>query len=256
MSETPSHYRPRLLIVDDERLARVGLRRLVDEDGRCDVVAECRDGAEAIDSIERLSPDIVLLDIEMPEKGAFEVLHAIGRDTGPAIILVTAHADHGLEAFDAGVVDYVLKPVDPARLRLGIDRGLRRLEKAAPGRPSEAESGKQTRGDYAETISSTLAGTTRIVRVAEIDWVEAAGSYVRIHAGPAAFLHRAALARLFEQLDPARFARIHRSTVVAIDRIEEVTPSGHGDARVRLADGTLLTVSRRHRQALMSQLQS
>ncbi len=233
--------RIQVLIVDDEPLARLGLRRLIEATPGYGVVGECRDGVEALESIRTHHPDIVLLDIEMPEMGAFDVLEALGERHRPAVILITAYAQHGLDAFDAGVLDYVLKPVDPERLDIALRRA-----SAASERTEEPR--------YTTRIVAKLAGRVRVLPVNEIHWIEAAGSYVRLHTATGEVLHRESLSYLDEQLDPAAFVRIHRSTIVALDEIEQLSPAGHGDATVRLRQGHTLTVSRRYRKGLAERL--
>lgn len=233
--------KPTILIVDDEPLARAGLRRLVEAAGRCAVVGECADGRDALATIARARPDVVLLDIEMPELDAFDVLRRIDEGTGPCVVLVTAYEEHGLAAFDAGAVDYVLKPVDPGRLDRAIERALRR--RTAP------ESAGSTR-----TLQVTLGGRSRFVPVDEILWVEAAGSYVRLHVPGDAILHRASLGRIEAELASEQFVRVHRSALVALRCIRTMEPAGHGDATLVLTSGDRVPVSRRYREALSDRL--
>lgn len=233
-----------VLIVDDEPLARLGLRRLIESADGYAVAGESRDGVEALECIRATPPDIVLLDIEMPGAGAFDVLNALGDESAPAIILVTAYADQGLEAFDAGVLDYVLKPVDPERLQLALKR-------AATTRRVPVSGGAP---EFMTRVVTNIAGRVRIVPTSEIHWIKAAGSYVRLHTSIGEILHRESLTGLVKQLDPRRFIRIHRSTVVAVDHVTELMPAGHGDALLHLRGDQVLTVSRRYRAALAERL--
>ncbi|QDV05544.1 Transcriptional regulatory protein YehT [Planctomycetes bacterium Poly30] len=232
-----------VLIVDDEPLARLGLRRAIEPMGGFDVLGECGDGVAALRSIEELAPDVVLLDIEMPEASAFDVLEALGTRPGPAVILVTAYSDHALDAFDAGAIDYVLKPVDPERLALALHRAVN--SRAAGATPNAAFAGR---------VVTRLGGRMRVVPVEEIHSIEAAGTYVRLCTESESILHRESLAQIVDRLDPAAFARIHRSAAVALAQIVELTPAGHGDAEVLLRNGTRLPVSRSYRKELAARL--
>lgn len=238
-----------VLIVDDEPLARQGLGRMLAQYGSYRLLGECRNGEEAVEAIKTLQPDIVLLDIEMPGMDAFAVLEKLPDDQRPAVIFVTAYSQHALTAFDAGAIDYVLKPVDPKRLEQALGRA-----KAAPwawGQRVERVLKDIQRGQQgAERLVVRMGGRVHIIPSAEIDWVEAAGSYVRIHAGSKEHLHRASLGQLQQELGTQRFVRIHRSTLIAIDRVSEIQALSRGDAQVLLRTGQSFTVSRRYRASL------
>lgn len=236
-----------VLIVDDEPLARAGLRRIVEGLEGYAVAGECGDGRSALAAIEARRPAVVLLDIEMPELDAFGVLGGVRDEDAPAVVLVTAHADRGLDAFDAGAVDYVLKPVDPERLETALGRATRILGRTTAGGAQPAA---------LDRIVSKIGGVQRVVDVADIQWIEAAGTYVRLHLASGPVLHRTSLARIVEGLDPTRFVRVHRSAVVAVREVRELTPAGHGDAEITLRSGERLSVSRRHRAALTRALGS
>lgn len=232
----------RVLVADDEPLARLGLRRLLEEIDGFDVVGESGTGEATLQAIERLDPDVVLLDIEMPGLDGLGVLQASDEARGPAIVLVTAFGDHGLAAFDAGAVDYVVKPVTRERLELALARAARNR---ASGAGAPAAPGR---------LVTKLGGRTRVIPLADVLWIEAAGSYVRLHLASEAVLHRESLSRLLERIESHGYVRIHRSAAVALTAIASLSPAGHGDATLTLRSGHSLTVSRRHRAALTNKL--
>jgi two-component system LytT family response regulator len=243
----------RVIVVDDEPLARAGIRTLVEREPGFTVLAECRDGPSAVDAIERLAPDLVLLDIQMPEMDGFEVIEAVGPKRMPAVVFITAHDRHAVRAFDASALDYLLKPFDDQRFQ----RALARARQALGQRPAGELSDRLTRLldergplPYHRRLPVRTEGRTRFVAVEQIDWIEAAGASLRLHAGPTVHTTRGPLTALEARLDPARFVRIHRSTIVSLDRVQEVQPYFHGDAILILHDGTRLRVSRDRREAV------
>ncbi|MEM6337251.1 MAG: LytTR family DNA-binding domain-containing protein [Bacteroidota bacterium] len=243
----------RALIVDDEALARETIRVLLGERDDVEVVGECEDGPAAVEAIRSLSPDIVFLDIQMPGLNGFGVVEEIGADNMPIVIFVTAYDQYALKAFDANAVDYLLKPFDD-------DRFARALKRAAQLLEEPAEAGKALKNVAALLdewrSASQPERVTRFmikerdsmffVQAADIDYIEAAGDYVELHVDGRKHLMRETMRRLEEVLDPNSFVRIHRSTIVNLNRIKELRPYFHGDYVVYLNDGTELKLSRRY----------
>ena len=278
----------RTLIVDDERMARKRLRTLLADDVDVDVVGECTNGRDAVLAIEDRKPDLVFLDVQMPELDGFAVVHAVGVDRMPVTVFVTAFDQYALKAFEAHALDYLTKPFDRERFETSLGRAKHQVRlrlamttasdttsaaiapmtSLAPDVPDAATaalgqsaaslnerlvsllSDLEKRQQYAERLVVKSAGRVTFLRVDEIDWIEAAGNYVRLHAGRDAHLLHEGLAALATRLDPSRFARIHRSTLVNLDRVREVQPWFHGDAIAILRDGTRLQVSRTYRSGL------
>ena len=261
----------RALIVDDERMARKRIRTLLTADADVDVIGECSNGRDAVTAIRERTPDLVFLDVQMPELDGFAVVHAIGVERMPVTVFVTAFDQYALKAFEAHALDYLTKPFDRERFETSLGRAKQqvRLRAAAAPAPSVAAptrapelderlvallSDLERRQQYAGRLMVRSAGRVVFLRVEEIDWVEAAGSYVRLHVGRDAHLFHEGMAALLARLDPARFARVHRSTIVNLDRVRELQPWFHGDAVAILRDGTRLQVSRTYREALGSEL--
>jgi len=243
----------RVLIVDDEPIARRGIRQQLRSETDLEVIGECGDGAEAIDAITELAPDLVFLDIQMPEVGGFDVVEAIGVARMPAVVFVTAYDEHALRAFDVHAVDYVLKPIDRHRFRTAVERARRRLAHA-PGqldRRIAAALGELGRPahDYAKRLAIKGDGRVILVDVDEVDRLEAAGNYVEVHSGARRHLVRETMASLEARLDPARFVRVSRSSIVNAARVRELQPMFNGDFVVVLRDGTKVAGSRRYRAA-------
>lgn len=250
--------RVRAIIVDDEPLARDCVRHALRGEPDVEVVAECADGDAAVQAIIRHDPDLVFLDIQMPGMSGFDVIGVVGVDRMPPVVFVTAYDEHAIRAFDVHALDYVLKPFDDARFSEAVQHARRFLEAGA-----DAELRERIRGLIAERRGNGDDGWTtrimvrirdriRIVHVDEVDWFESAGNYVRIRAGRETFLIRRTLASLAETLDPARFVRIHRTTIVNLDRIRELRPAAGGDYVAILEDGSERRVSRAYRDRLLS----
>jgi len=232
--------RLRTLLVDDEVLARLAVRQALAPHPDVEVVGECGNAEEALQAIRALAPDLLFLDIQMPGMDGFKLLHQLVPGCAPLTVFVTAFGEHALKAFDADAVDYVLKPIDPARFDQAMARvRQRRGARSAPAAPAAAE--------YLQRLSVKIGEHIRVVAVNEIDWIGADGNYVHVHANGENFLHRETLGNLAASLDPARFLRIHRSIVVNIARVREVHPLFQGNAEVVLHDGTRLNLSRRFR---------
>ena len=246
----------RVLLVDDEPLARAHLRTLLDGREGIEVVGECGDGRCAVDRIRADAPDLVLLDIYMPELNGLEVVREVGAANMPAVIFVTAYDDYALEAFEAHALDYLVKPVERARFVEAVDRVTRLVRAGARPEAERREALERLVADQSvdrermERVALRVDGRILFVRAADIDWVEAADDCVRFHVGRAVHEQRDTLARLEQRLPAGKFLRIHRSAIVNVDRIRELQPWFQGDWMVILADGTKLTTGRSYRHKL------
>lgn len=244
----------RALIVDDEPLAREGMRLHLGEYNDIEVIAECGDGASAVNAIRTLDPDIVFLDVQMSEMDGFGVLRELEGDDLPAIVFVTAYDQFALQAFEAAALDYLLKPLDPERLVSTLERvrtqleGRNRREQSDRVMSMLSRFGAQPR--HIERLVTRSDGKIRIIRIDDIDYIEAAGNYVKIHVAGKMHLVREGMNSLEAKLDPHRFLRIHRSVIVRIDRIRELESLYQGDYVVVLNDGTRLTTGRKYRDAI------
>jgi two-component system LytT family response regulator len=243
----------RTLIVDDEPLARAHLRSLLESRGDVEVVEECGDGATAVAAIERGRLDLVLLDIQMPELDGLDVVRSVGAERMPAVVFVTAYDEHALAAFELHAFDYILKPVNRARFTTAIDRviGLIRADAVDATRRPLAElvhAWQTERGSLVRlAVRGGGSGRVLLLRVADIDWIEADDDQVKVHVRGATHAHRSTLTHLEERLPASRFLRIHRSILVNIDRIQEIQPWFQGDWLVVLADGTKLQTGKSYR---------
>lgn len=248
----------RTIIVDDEPLAREGLRVRLSLERDIELVGEAGDGPTAVSLIKRQMPDLVLLDVQMPGMGGFDVLSRIPQDRMPAVIFVTAHDRYALKAFDVYAVDYLLKPLDASRLRRAVDRVRQGLNRGTPAQPevqtllaSREQTTAPAPGQYARRWAVRDGEKFVLLRGEEVDWIEAAANYVKFHARGQHFTLRITMAALEVSLDPRRFARIHRSTIVNLDRVREIKPEWHGDYDVILTTGDTLRLGRRYRDALL-----
>src|ERR1700683_196311 len=232
----------RTVIVDDEPLARTNLSLLLRLDPEIEIVCECGSGVDAPNEIRRTKPDLLFLDVQMPECDGFDVLELLGKDVPPAIIFVTAYDQYALRAFEAGALDYLLKPFDNARFDRAVGRAKEKIAqgKGFPKNPQRL------------TIKS--AGQVAFVSLSEIDWIEAADYYAALHVGDKTHLLRRSMSELEQDLDPATFCRIHRSTIVNLNRVRGLKLSEDGDYQVLLENGTNLRLSRRYRKQLQSRL--
>lgn len=249
----------RAVIVDDEPLAREGVRLHLAGEPDIEVVGEAGSGDEAVAVIEALEPDLLFLDVRMPGLDGFGVLEAIGPDQMPLTIFTTAYDQFALRAFDTHAIDYVLKPYDPERFSRAVARardqlGTRRRS-SIDARLSALLDELRSRAQYVERLVVRAGSRIVILPTTEIDWIEAASNYVRIHAAGHDYLLRETMTVLESKLDPAQFVRIHRSTIARIDRIRELEPLFHGDYVVILSDGSRLTSSRGYRDRLNALLQ-
>lgn len=244
----------RLLIVDDEPLGRERLRTLLARRADVTVAAEAKDGDEAVALLQNEAFDLVLLDVQMPYHNGFEVIRAVGVAQMPPVIFVTAFDAYALQAFEVHALDYLLKPFEPARLDEALDRA---FALTTPRRGADLDDRLRQLLDDLEPegrILSRLMVKThqriQFIRTEDIDWVEAAGNYVQLHVGTETHLLRQTMTALAQRLDPEQFLRIHRSTIVNLDRVRDVHTMFNGEYEVRLHDGTQLTLSRSYRKAL------
>jgi len=242
----------RVLIVDDEAPARRRLRTLLAREGDVSLIGECVDGPSAVSAIRSLHPDLLFLDIQMPEMNGFEVLRLVGLDAVPVVVFVTAYDQYALQAFDAHAFDYLLKPFGNARFRETLAR-VRRLLMANGDRMMRQRLEALLEGtsvaDYGRIAVKSTDRVT-LLQPSEIDWIEGAGNYVRIHAAGAQHLVRDTLKGMADRLDPRHFIRIHHSRIVNLDRIRELRPWDHGEFIVVLRDGTRLQSSRNYSDTL------
>ena len=233
----------RVVIVDDELHARERLIRLLDRVRDVDVVAECSDGHEAVDAVTRLEPDVLLLDVQMPEMDGFGVMRAIPKAKMPLVVFVTAYDRHAIEAFGVNAVDYLLKPVEAPRLMEAIERARTRLDLGDGDRQTEP---------VVPTDRFLLRqdGNLHAVAAREILWVEAQGNYARINLANRSYMIRDTMTSLERRLDGGRFARIHRSAIVNLDAVRELQPWFGGDYIVILTNGARVKASRTYRSRL------
>jgi len=246
----------RVLLADDEPVARIGLARMLREDPELEVVAECGHGAEAVRAILALRPDLVLLDVQMPELDGFGVLHAVRPERMPPLIFVTAYDQYAIRAFEVHALDYLLKPFDDARLAEAIARAKRVIREGGAeglGRRLAALLEEGTLESVEQPLRRLVVRKPDrmvLVPVEEIDWIEAANYCARVHAGGKVHVIREALQRLERSLDPDRFFRSHRSAIVNLDRVREVRPGSRGDLALVLTDGSRVPLSRSRRPDL------
>jgi two-component system LytT family response regulator len=232
----------RALIVDDEPLARSNLAVLLRADPEIGIVGECGSGEEALGEIRVANPDLLFLDVQMPECDGFDVLELLGRNLPPAIVFVTAYDQYALRAFDAGALDYLLKPFDNARFELALSRAKQRIRLGKDRTPK------------LERVVIKNAGEICFVKIADIDWIEAADYYACLHVGPRNHLLRRSLQDLEEDLDPNVFCRVHRSSIVNLERVQGLKLGQDGEYEVLLDNGAMVRLSRRYRTRLQERL--
>jgi len=232
----------RTVVVDDEPLARSNITVLLARDPEIQVVGEYDSGAAALAEIRGVRPDLVFLDVQMPECDGFDVLERLGTALPLAVVFVTAYDQYALRAFEAGALDYLLKPFDDARFDSALKRAKQRL----------AERRDSRKGEDRFIIKGT--GQVSFVKISDVDWIEAADYYACLHVGAKTHLLRRSLSELEEELDPLAFCRIHRSTIVNLDRVQSLKLNQEGEYDVLLRPGTVLRLSRRYRKQLQSRL--
>jgi len=250
--------RIRALIVDDEPIARRGIRLQLEAHSQVEIVGECANGLEAVAAIREDAPDLVFLDVQMPEMNGFEVIQALGVDRMPAVIFVTAYDTYALRAFEVHAVDYLLKPFDAERFGRAMDHARSHIEGRAPGNLNErliALLEERLAGHkHLERLVVKSGGRIFFLGVSEIEWIEAADNYVELHVGKQSHLIRQTLVALEARLDPEQFVRIRHSTIVNITKVKELRPSARGEFDVVLRSGAVLESSRRYRKRLAAVL--
>ena len=243
-----------VLIVDDEPLARERIRKLLQKEADLEIIGECADGIEAVAAIRKQRPDLVFLDVQMPELDGFGVLEQLEPGPIPVVVFVTAHDRFALRAFEVHALDYLLKPFDAERFRNALERARDRVQGRQTGelshRISELLADLRTGAKKQDRLAVKTGGKILFLRMAEIEWIEAADNYVNLHLGSEAHLHRETMAALEEKLPADKFMRISRSTIVNLERIRELQPLFHGEYAVIMRNGTRLTLTRSHRDKL------
>jgi two-component system, LytTR family, response regulator len=250
----------KILIVDDEPLAREGIRVQLQTDAEVEIVAECANGLEAVSAIREYRPDLVFLDVQMPELGGFDVLEEIGADKMPSVVFVTAYDKYALQAFEVNALDYLLKPFDDDRFLRAFERAKSQIQQQNVRHlnlqlQDLMETLKSER-KYLERFVIKSAGRIFFLNVAEIDWIESADNYVYLHIGHTSHLVRETISGLESKLDPDKFLRIQRSIIINISRIKELRPLFNGGSTIVLSTGKELASSRRYRHKLNSILRS
>jgi two-component system LytT family response regulator len=253
-----------VIVADDEKIARRRLVRLIEETGDAKVVAACAGGREAVEQTARLQPQMLFLDVQMPDLDGFGVLQELDGKASPATVFVTAFDQYAVRAFDVHAVDYLLKPFDTSRFREAFARAKDRVQ--GTGRGGDAERIRALLSDYVastrqqptrqslDRVAVKVDGVLKIVRTADVDWWETDGNYIRLHVNGTSHLIRMTAASIEPQLDPRAFIRIHRRYIVNVDRIVEVQPWFAGDAIVVLRNGAKLRLSRTYRERLHARL--
>jgi two-component system LytT family response regulator len=248
----------RTLVVDDEPLARERVMSLLQQETDVEIVGECSDGTQAVSAIQEQSPDLVFLDVQMPGCDGFEVIRNIGADRMPTVVFVTAYDEYALQAFEVHALDYLLKPFGKDRFQQTLRHAREALERRRAGdlgrRLLALVHDVKPDAPRVERLVVKSGGRVFFLRTDEIDWIEAAGNYVRLHLGTESHLFRETMNRMESRLDTRRFARIHRSRIVNTERIKELQPWFNGDYVVILRDGQRLTLSRGYREKLQQRL--
>jgi two-component system, LytTR family, response regulator len=242
------------VIVDDEPLACRRIRRLLQPDGDVEVVAICTNGEEAVKAIEEHHPDLLFLDVQMPGMDGFGVLQLLDIDRPPQIIFVTAYDQYAIQAFEVHALDYLLKPFDRERFTKAVTRAKEMIrqnqQKTITKELLTMRDELRIKPKYLDRLVIRTGGRIFFLKIQEIDWIEAHGKYVTIHSGKESHLLREGISSLEGDLNPSKFVRIHRSSIVNVDRIKELQPWFHGDCKILLNDGTELMLSRHYRQRL------
>ena len=253
----------RVVVADDEPLATRRLRRMLSVHSDVVVVGECSTGAEAIEAVDRERPDLVLLDVQMPDGDGFEVLAGLDSATGPLVVFVTAFDDYAVQAFEAAALDYLVKPVRRARLDTALERARERLAlRSAAGRDAGGEL-----VDSAPAVTDRTAARPAsdrflvdrgrhmdVVMLDDIDWVEAADNDVIVHVGAERHRYRRTMEQVLERLPPSRFVRVHRSAIVNLARVKQIHPWFHGNFLLLLADGSRVTTGRTYREQFLERM--
>jgi two-component system, LytTR family, response regulator len=264
----------RALVVDDEAVARRRVSRLLAERDDVAVIGECSGGEAAVEAINRLQPDLVFLDVQMPDLDGFAVLRRIEPARLPAVVFVTAYDQYALRAFEACAIDYLLKPYEADRFAQAVDRAIQWIAKGTPSEqeerlkrllrealqadrsasPEQASGGLAAPGGRIDRFMVKRGGKAQFVKAMDVDWLESDGNYVNLHVGKTSHLVRGTIAACAERLDPRQFVRIHRRYIVNVDRVKEVQPWFGGDYVILLEDGHKLRLSRNFREHFQSRM--
>ncbi|HEX8294415.1 MAG TPA: LytTR family DNA-binding domain-containing protein [Pyrinomonadaceae bacterium] len=244
----------RILIVDDEPLARRFIRRMLQREEGVEVVGECGDGRAAVAAVGELSPDLLFLDVQMPEMDGFAVLEELGPARRPLVVFTTAYEQYAVRAFEAHALDYLLKPFDEARFARSLEHARERLrDRRGEGERQQVDAlldHVRRRPAHLDRLMVRAGARIVFLKVESIDWIEADDKYVHLHAGPVSHMVRQAISAMEEQLDPEKFLRIHRSAIVNVARIRELRPLFSGEYGVTLEGGAELTLSRNYKDRL------
>jgi len=250
--------RIRALIVDDEPLARRRIKSLLAHDSSVEVIGECSDGHKAVTAISDVTPDLVFLDVQMPAMDGFDVIKTIGPERMPTVIFVTAYDQYALKAFEVNALDYLLKPFDRKRFQKALERAKAMIRGLREGKVNNQLlsllGGLRREQETPDRFVIKSRGRVVFLRVEEIDWMRAVGNYVRLQVGRDSHLMRETMTGMEAKLNPDRFMRIHRSTIVNLDRVKEAQPWAKGEYVVIMRDGTRLIMSRRYRERLNERL--
>ena len=250
----------RTLVVDDEPMARERVLALLRQEQDVEVIGECGDGSQAVSAIQQQSPDLVFLDVQMPGCTGFDVIQSVGADRMPTVVFVTAYDEYALKAFEVHALDYLLKPFGKDRFQETLKHAREALDHRRAGelgrRLLALVQDVKPEPQRQDRLVVKSGGRVFFLRTEEIDWIEASGNYVRLHLGEEGHLFRETMNNMEAKLDPRRFARIHRSRIVNVERIRELQPWFNGEYVVILRDGTRLTLSRNYRERLQEHLGS
>lgn len=249
----------RTLIIDDVPLARDRLKRCLAPDPSIEIVGECENGEKAVADIRSLAPDLIFLDVQMPELDGFGVLEALKKERMPAVIFVTAYNEYAIQAFEVNALDYLLKPVDCERLNKAVERAKNRL--AQLNRDDHFDSRVRamledikTGSKFIKRLTIKLTGRTILLPVDEIDWIETHGNYLKVYAGRESHLIRGTMQSLETKLNPEKFVRVHRTVIVNVEKIKEIYPRSNGDQDLILQNGRQLMLSRNYRDKFFAAL--
>jgi two-component system, LytTR family, response regulator len=254
--------RIRALVVDDEPLARERLSSLLAGEEDIELIGECTDGQSAVERIDAEKPDLVFLDVQMPGLDGFDVIEAVDKGSLPLVVFVTAYDEYAVRAFEVHALDYVLKPFDRERFGKALDRVREELGRGArnggelEGKLAALLGELEDRRRRLERIVVKSGGRVFFLRSEDVDWIEAAGNYVELHVGSESHLLRETMSKLESRLDPKLFVRIHRRTIVNVERIRQLEGVTHGEYVVVLKDGTRLGSSRGYRDAVQKMLET
>ena len=244
----------RALIVDDEPWARTRISTLLSAESDVSVVGACENGESAVAAIAQLKPDVVFLDIQMANLDGFGVVESVGIDAMPLVVFVTAYEQHALRAFEADALDYLLKPFDEDRFKRAMTRVRRELTMAASDRSIPIGHPSSIARRHLRRLAVTHRNRLMFIKVEDIDWIESSGNYVNVHVGSETYLLRETLSALEEKLDPEQFVRLHRCTLVNVDRIRELSAWTRGEQIAILNDGTQLAIGRAYRSRLAAMM--